>query len=132
MTNNQVEDRVRMFIVSGLPDKHIPVPAQTVLRAYLEGDSKLMVEYLKEQLAHQHVVGSYWVSVDSDIVNDHLEEDIDRVSVLARALMLLIDDLSSTLEGPGYRAIKNAVESTIIGYVPTNTLRIHTNKEGQQ
>jgi hypothetical protein len=77
-----------MFIVEGLPDKHIPVPAQTVLTAYLEGDSKSMVEYLKEQLTHTHMVGNYMVSVGADIVDDHVHDDCVRIPNLPTTLLI--------------------------------------------
>ncbi|WOL31424.1 hypothetical protein [Microcoleus phage My-WqHQDG] len=88
MTNNQVEDRVRMFIVEGLPDKNIPVPAQAVLRTYLEGDSNPMIEYLTEQLSHPYMVGSYWVNVDADIVEDHLHDDCARTKISQQSLLI--------------------------------------------
>jgi hypothetical protein len=88
MTNNKKEDRVHMFIVEGLPNKYIPVPAQAVLKAYLEGNSKPMVEYLAEQLSHPHVVGSYRVNVDADIVDDHLHDDCSRIEIPQQSLLI--------------------------------------------
>lgn len=129
MTNTTIEQRVRMFIVEGLPNKNIPVPPQDVMEAYLEGNDRQIREYLRELLTEPHVTGSYTVSVDPDIVRDHLHKKIDRVSTLSKTLMALLDDLSSIVEGPDYEGIRDQVESVIIEYVPTTILRIYTGKD---
>jgi hypothetical protein len=64
-----------MFIVEGLPNKHISVPGQYILHAYLQGYDGPIVGYLSGQLSDPHFRGNFMVHIDPDICIDHLHED---------------------------------------------------------